>query len=277
MKEILYDIDGQLLNINEVSKKYGISVSTLYRRLGAGVPIEEAISYPRKDRDTRAQYSVEDFYEYPDNLICDLTKDIKDLKIDFDYVKPHFDENINILFKENSALLDENDAYIIMHFYKHKESFNRIARELKMSKVKVVKSKERIIDTLKKPYFADYYLLGYEFVQKRESYFRYREAELIQELGLEKINSRKSNVLTGSMDELTLVIDKNLKVEVSITRLHLNLALERRLVENGITTINQLLELKRRELLSMSGIGMKSYEEIQRKVGRFIKGLEIHE
>ena len=101
--------------------------------------------------------------------------------------------------------------------------------------------------------------------------FREPEKEIMAELGMRKDDSNSNkNVL--NTDELILVPDRTLKVEISIRRLNLNPNIEKKLLDGGITTLNQLFELKRRELREFPGIGNRAFDEITSAVEDLLGG-----
>lgn len=271
MKEILYEVDGVQYNINQLSETFGISVSTLYRRLKSGLSAEYAVSYKRKVRETPQENNVEFEHDWPDNLILDLLGEEESTKFNMNYIKKNFEANFDFLLEDNNEYFDEKESFVLEEYYKFKRSTNRIAKDLGISRPRVETIRLQIVDTLKKPYFRDYYALGKEFIQKRDSYYEIRENELINELGLKRDELIKKSLANESMENLPLILDKTLAVEISITRLRLSNKAEKALISNDILTINKLLEVSRRDLSNLPGLGHKSYLEIQNAVKKFVE------
>lgn len=271
MRTKKYLIHGEELTITEITQKYGVSQATFYRRLKSGENIEECVSYKTKERLFPDKYEKSLEHPYPDNLIFDLLGEVKDFTYDFDYVKENFETNFEYLVMENSTLFEMRDVHVLNELYKNHKSLKRTGEQFNLSKQRIQQIKNQMLDILKKPYFADYYLLGKDFVRQKQTYYAMREKELMAELGMKKDDCKVSKTVLNT-DELALVPDRKLKVEISIRRLNLNPNIEKKLLDSGINTLNQLFALKRKELRDLPGIGNRAFEEITTAVEEILGG-----
>lgn len=258
-----YLINGESLTANEVCEKYNISLSTFYRKIKNGnrnIFLEE--KKRKKIPEPLKKYTKRELHEYPINLLLDLLDTSKDYNYEFDKVKANFTKNIEYMLNENYNMFDEKTEYVLFGIYKNGMKMTQIAEYLDISKQRVEQIRDAALDILRKPYFADYYLLGKEFIEKKETYYRFREKQLMQELGLieKKVNH-----------EIFLVPDIKLKVKVSIKRLNLDAKTEKVLLDNGITTINQLTNMSEEKLEQMNNIGPKMIAKIFTALENFKK------
>lgn len=260
--EKIYLINGEPLTVNEACEKYNISLSTFYRRIKDPNGFDLKVREKKKLPEPLKQYTKKELHEYPINLLLDLLDNSHEYNYEFNKVKANFTENLEYMFDDNYNMFDDRTLYVITAIYKRKMKIVQIANELDISKQRVEQIKECALDILRKPYFADYYLLGKEFVEKKETYYRFREKQLMHELGLLEKNVN---------NETFLAPDINLKVKISIKRLNLDVKIEKVLLDNGITTINELTNITGEELEQMNNIGPKMITKIFTALENFKK------
>lgn len=260
MERKYYYVYGKKYTIEELSKTYDISIPTLYRRLKSGLTAEQSIEFQRKRRELSQVYLKQNQIEYPENLILDLLADKKDFKFDLNKIKENFDENYNALILENQDFFEIRNVKMIEDLYQNHLSLKQVSDKYNISVQWVIKIKKTFILTLQNPYFSDYYIMGKEFANKKEDYYKFREHQLVEELKLipEEGNSQ------------TLLPDKTLMVDISIKRLNLPESLESKFMSKKITTINQILELEKKDLKLYVKLTHKESIQLKEAIKEFI-------
>ena len=260
MKRKYYYIKGEELTIEQLSQRYGISIPTLYRRINSGMSIEECVEYKRKPRKCDIVYIKDNQIEYPENLILDLIGDKKDFKFDLAKIKENFEENYNAMLYENQNFFEIRDVNLIEDIYQNHMPLAQVAKKYNISIQWVFRIKKSFILTLQKQYFSDYYLMGKKFVDMKEDYYKFRENQLVEELGL----------IPDENNDETLLPDRQLMVNISIKRLELPETLEAKFKDKKITTVNQILDIEKKDLKSYIKLSAKELVELKEAIKVFV-------
>lgn len=203
-------------------------------------------------------------FEYPLNLVYTLFGD--DETVDIDYIEKNLKEMVlpTLLFDISS----DRERRIFLSYWKDKKTLEQIGREENITRERVRQITNRIVRKLRHPARLAKMRYGEE-VKKMQDDITSLKKDLAEQLL--KYKSIKSK-LEQLKEEPELLNHTEI---FHINWLELSVRSHNCLKRAGITTVGELTQKTRSELLKIRNLGRKSFKEIEQVLEQ--KGLSLKE